>query len=111
MKENKLPITDAEKDEIIQFACQLLKADTARISCPISPHMFLIIGFNRNSRDDKHQWLDQDGLEIYYEYIDEQTVASGDTKENLIKSIESYKKALETLIEKFLQEVYENEKR
>ena len=73
-----------------QFEC-----DTIRISV-VWDKMFLMIGFNRNTKDDPGQWneVTETGEMIPrdWDYIQETVIASGKTITELIKSADQYKK-------------------
>ena len=74
--------------------CRMFKCDTARISSPLGKTMFLIIGHNRNTRQDEGKWLDGKGRRRDWDYVQETCIASGDTETALMRSARHYKKLL-----------------
>ena len=52
--------------------------------------MFLIIGFNRNTKDDEGQWVDENGVRKDWDYVQESVIASGFTEDELIASTVEY---------------------
>ena len=68
-----------------------VKCDTARISKPCDK-MYLIIGFNRNTKDDEGVWVNQNNQRIDFDYVQESVVASGHTKKELIESTKEYQR-------------------
>lgn len=54
--------------------------------------MFLVLGYKRHAKDDPGQWVDQDGQKRDWEYLHEETVASGATEAELIASAKHYKR-------------------
>lgn len=85
-----------------QFA-KLLKADTARVSKFESGQMFLIIGFKRNTQNDRNQWL-KNGKPIHFDYLAEHCVASGKTMRELEASAREYKRLKSISIEQYLRD-------
>jgi hypothetical protein len=77
--------------ELIKQCRKIVKCDTARISKPLDK-MFLIIGFNRNTKDDEGVWVNQDNKRIDFDYVQEQVIASGKTKKELIASVKEYQR-------------------
>ena len=85
---------------------KIIECDTARISMP-GGELFLIIGFNRNTKDDPGQWCkDACGMEPVndWDYVEEKVVASGQTEYELIKSAEEYKKLCGITILEYLKQ-------
>jgi len=79
--------------ELAEECKQYVTCDTARISKPLKyGNMFLIIGFNRNTKEDEWQWVNQDGERIDFDYVHESCIASGYTKEELILSTKEYER-------------------
>jgi hypothetical protein len=74
--------------ELINRCREIIPCDTARISKPLGT-MYLIIGFNRNTKNNHGQWI-KDGKPIDFDYVEEHVVASGNTEEELISSCEKY---------------------
>ncbi len=70
---------------------EIVECDVARIRQFQDGKMFLIIGFNRNTKDDPGETL-INGKAVDYDYIDENVVASGETESELIESARRYKK-------------------
>jgi hypothetical protein len=82
---------------------EIIDCDTARISTPAGK-MFLVIGFNRNTKDDKGQWM-KDGEPYDFDYVAEQTVASGETEDELLASALEYKRLCGMTMEEYLREL------
>jgi len=83
----------APLDAVVLRLRDLLEADTARVSSPLGPRMFLVIGHRRSTRDDPGHWEDADGNRMLdWEYVDEKVVASGETEEELIASAQEYQR-------------------
>ena len=81
--------------ELSAKCMKIIECDTARIrKFPrwLGGKLFLIIGFNRNTKDDPGQWQDENGNPKDWDYIEEKTVASGKTDEELIESAKEYKR-------------------
>ncbi len=74
---------------------EIIECDTARIS-KVCDTLFLIIGFNRNTKDDPGQWvkIHENGTRENrdWDYVQEHVVASGKTEKELISSTEEYKR-------------------
>lgn len=82
----------ADHDKLIKYFKTLFpQADSVRISAPCD-RMYLILGYKRSTKDDPGQWVDQDGNPRDWEYIDESTVAIGETGEELIQSAHNYER-------------------
>ena len=81
--------------ELSSKCMKIIECDTARIS-KVCDTLFLIIGFNRNTKDDPGQWVEikENGTRENrdWDYINENTVASGKTEKELISSAEEYKR-------------------
>lgn len=90
----------------------MFKCDTVRISKPLDT-IFLVIGFKKNTVDDKVTQCYKDGVPFHFEYYEEKVVASGIDEKSLIQSAKEYKKLLnmgnkhldETLIKTNLENV------
>lgn len=79
--------------ELSAKCMKIIECDTARISKPgFNGMMFLIIGFNRNTKDDEGQWTDGYGNPRDWDYVAEKVVASGKIEEKLIESAKEYKR-------------------
>lgn len=87
---------------IIRQCRDIIKCDTARITSPCN-RMFLIIGFNRNTRDDKGQHF-KNGKSWDFDYVAEYTVASGNTEDELLSSVREYKRLCGITMEEYLTE-------
>ncbi len=82
---------DARTEQrLIKLFISMLGCDTARISQPCGK-MFLVIGFNRNTKDDAGRWT-KNGEPINFDYVREKVVASGNTPSELIRSAKEYKR-------------------
>ena len=84
---------------------EIIECDTARISMT-GCKMFLIIGFNKNTKDLPGQFYkgaDIMGMEaVDWDYIEEKVVASGKTDSELIESAKEYKRLCSiTILEYF----------
>ncbi len=88
---------------------QLIECDTARISK--YDKMYLIIGFNRNTKNDPGQWIQQfnDGTQTEkdWNYVQEKVVASGKTEDELIESAKEYARLCTITMTEYLQELAE----
>ena len=71
-------------EELILECRKYIIFDKARISNPI--RYFLVIGFKANS------FVNINGIDTYLEYYNEKTIASGDTKEELLEDAKWYGK-------------------
>ena len=67
------------------------KADSIRASSPLGTTIFLILGYRRNTKDDPGVNVNQDGEVVNWDYVREETVASGETEEDLVISARHYK--------------------
>ena len=77
-------------DSLAMRCREIIDCDTARISTPANK-MFLVIGSNRNTKDDEGQWT-KDGEPYDFDYVEERVVASGETEDELIASAREYKR-------------------
>lgn len=75
---------------LVRRFVRMFKCDAARITSPLGKH-FLIIGHNRNTKDDPGVWTDELGNRRDWDYVHEQVIASGDTEADLIASAKRYK--------------------
>ncbi len=78
-------------DKLVLECRKYVKCDTARISKP-GNRMFLIIGFNRHTKDDEGIWINQNNKRIDFDYVQETVVASGNNKKELIISTKEYQR-------------------
>lgn len=74
--------------ELIEECRKHVECDTARI-CKLSTTMFLIVGFNRNTKQDEGEWI-RNGEKVDFDYVNETTIASGTTPEELIENTKYY---------------------
>ncbi len=81
-----------------------VKCDTARISKPMDK-MYLIIGFNRNTKDDEGVWIDQDGNRLDFDYVQETVIASGTNKKELISATKEYTRLLGVTWKQYFEEI------
>jgi len=86
------PLSPVTVERLVRLFRRMFKADTARLSSPLGETIFLIIGFNRNTKDDSGQWFDQSGNVLNWDYVQESCIASGDTVSELIASAKRYKR-------------------
>lgn len=89
-------------EELIAKFVAMFDCDTARIS-RYGGEMFLVIGRNRNTRDDPGQWT-RDGEPWHFDYVKETVIASGRTAEELVASAEEYKRLSGITMEEYLAE-------
>ena len=82
----------AKMGQIIRRSVKLFGCDTARISFPVKTY-FLIIGHNRNTKDDHGQWT-RNGEPLNFDYVAEKDIASGKTLGKLWESVKHYKRLL-----------------
>jgi hypothetical protein len=106
-------IREIKENKLIAKCREVIECDTARISKP-GGKLFLIIGFNRNTKDDPGQWCsDALGMEPIpdWDYVEEKVVASGKTEKELIESAEEYKRLCGMTIFEYLTEETNEEKK
>lgn len=86
--------------------CRLIVgSDTARISKPLD-RMFLIIGYNRDTREDKgSHFINENGDRFDFKYVAERVIANGYTIEELIKNTKEYARLSKMTMEEYLQEL------
>ena len=102
--ENEKTTEAAGQDERLVMRCRgIIKCDTARITKPCK-RMYLVIGFNRNTRGDEGQWI-KNGKSYDFDYVAETTVASGETREELIASAREYKRLCDITMEDYLKDL------
>lgn len=87
---------------LVRRFVRMFKCDTARITSPLGKH-FLIIGHNRNTKDDPGAWMDEKGNRRDWDYVQEQVIASGDTEAELVASAKHYKKLCGMSMEEYLR--------
>ena len=98
-------------NSLIQECRKHIRCDTARIS-KICGKMYLIIGFNRNTKDDTgNQIVNEDNERVDFDYIRESVVASGDTEEELINSAKEYGELSNMTWEQYFGKCKSNKKR
>ena len=96
--------------ELIERCKAIVEFDVARISHPMGT-MYLIIGFWKNTKEDKSsQWL-KNGEPINFDYVEEKIIASGKTDEELIASVEEYKRLSKMSWEEYFKTVAEGKER
>lgn len=94
-------------DEIIKECIEIIPCDTARISY-LSGTMFLVIGFKRNTKEDKDTLaINEKGEVIHYDYFKEQLVTSGETKEQLLESLKEYQRISKLTGEEYFKELFQ----
>lgn len=98
------PLPAVDVNRLVRRFRRMFKADAARLSSPLGKTIFLIIGFNRNTKDDPGQWVDQDGKVKNWDYVQESCIASGDTVDDLIASAKHYKRLQGMTWEKFFSQ-------
>ena len=92
--------------QLLKQCREIIDCDTARITQPCE-RMYLIIGFNKNTKNDEGQWH-KDGKPIDFDYTSGQVVASGKTAEELISSCLEYKRLCGITLEEYMKEVLSN---
>ena len=95
--------------ELIDECRKIIKCDTARISKP-SGKMFLIIGFNRNTKDDEGTWFNQNDEQFDFDYVQESVVAAGTTEIELIESVKEYQRLCGLTWEQYFEELKQSGK-
>jgi len=96
--------------EISEKCKEIVTCDTARISKPLGDgKMFLIIGFNRNTKDDEGQWVDENGVRRDWDYVQESVIASGFTEKELIDSTKEYVRVCGMTWEEYFADLREKE--
>ena len=94
----------AKEKKLAETCRQYVKCDTARISQP-NKQMFLIIGFNRNTKDDKGTQIYKGGKKVDFDYVQESVVASGFTEKELIESAKEYQRLCGLTWEQYFKEL------
>ena len=83
------------EDALIKRFCRMFKCDAARISRYHGNKMFLILGWNRNTKKQHEkgkssgQWMRSEGGELVpfdFDYLEEKVIASGKTLKALTAS-------------------------
>lgn len=103
-------------DALCKRFVELLKCDSARISCPSGETMFLIIGHNRNTKQDREtgqslgQWY-KDGVPVDYDYVQEAAIASGTTEAELGAAVDEYHRLSGMTMLDYLREILPAEHR
>lgn len=96
--------------DISEKCKEIVTCDTARISKPLNDgKMFLIIGFNRNTKDDEGQWVDENGEHRDFDYVQESVIASGFTENELITSTKEYVRLCGMTWEEYFADLREKE--
>ena len=83
--------SETDLDKLAKECMKHVKCDAARIS-KLCGKMYLIIGFNRNTKDDKGVWINQDNQRIDFDYLQTSVIANGYTKKELIESAKKYQR-------------------
>lgn len=94
-------VTILDSERLVRRFVRMFKCDTARITSPLGKH-FLIIGHNRNTKDDSGVWTDEHGVRKDWGYVNEQVIASGDTLSELVASARHYKQLCGMSMEQYL---------
>lgn len=93
--------------ELSSKCMKIIECDTARIKKFddwLGGKMFLIIGFNRNTKDDPGENF-INGVKRDWDYVEEKTVASGKTEDELIESAKEYKRLCGMTMTEYLTEI------
>jgi len=105
-------MTKDHNPELSSKCMKIIKCDTARIS-KYPDKQYLIIGFNRNTKDDSGQWCrDSAGNDPIpdWNYVAEKVVASGKTDIELIESAKEYQRLCGmTMYEYFLENIEDSD--
>jgi hypothetical protein len=96
-------IGSSSLDKLAKECMKHVKCDTARILKPYD-RMYLIIGFNRNTKDDEGVWV-KDNQRIDFDYVQESVVASGMNKKELIESTKEYQRLCGITWEQYFREL------
>ncbi|MFH0778222.1 MAG: hypothetical protein V2A71_06275 [Candidatus Eisenbacteria bacterium] len=83
---------------------RIIKCDTARIASSVGGTKWLIIGFNRNTRDDKRSQCFRNDEPYDYPYVEECTIASGQADEELLASVREYRRLQGMTMEAYVLE-------
>lgn len=98
--------TIEDYSKLIDKCRSIIKFDVARICKPLK-RMYLIIGFNKNTKDDAaSQWI-LNGKPINFGYVEEKIVASGNTEDELIDSVKEYDRLSKMSWEEYFNAVAE----
>jgi hypothetical protein len=92
-----------KRKDLINECKKIVKCDTARISKPMKT-MFLVIGFNRNTKDDPGINL-LNGQPVNWDYVQESVIASGKTAKELIESTKEYNRLCGISMEQYINEL------
>lgn len=109
------PIEDypPELRDVTLWAKELLGCASARLSCfeHGNPKLFLIIGTERTTQQDMAEhgtvWRDETGAERHWSYLQEYSVAQGNTPEELRAAVIEYKRLTGLTVEQYLRELAE----
>ena len=102
---------DNSLSDLAKECMNYVKCDTARISKPLKEgKMFLIIGFNRNTKQDEGEWINNDGERFDFDYVQESCVASGYSINELIDSTKEYQRLCGITWEEYFKELKEKDK-
>ena len=97
-------VDEIQLAELAKRCCKIIDCDTARISQP-REKMFLIIGSVQNTKDSAGiQWY-KNGEPIDFEYVEERVVASGNTEDELLRSVIEYRRLCGMSIKAYLAEL------
>jgi hypothetical protein len=113
MKIKQIKNVDNSFSELIKKCKQIVTCDTARISKPLNDgKMFLIIGYNKNTKENKEQgqWINQNGEQMDFDYVEEDVIASGYTEKELIDSVKKYLRLRNMNWEEYFAELIRKEK-
>ena len=102
------PLPAVDVNRLVRRFRRMFKADAAWLTSPLGKTIFLIIGFNRNTKEDPCQWVDQDGKVKNWDYVQESCIASGDTVGDLIASAKHYKRLQGMTREEFFRQPNRN---
>lgn len=97
---------ELDYSNLIEECRKYIVCDTARISKPDNK-MFLIVGFDRNTKNDEGKWINQDNKIFNFDYVQESVVASGCNEKELIESVKEYARLSKLTWNEYFEELRE----
>jgi hypothetical protein len=94
---------DLDINTLHEYRLMFPDADNVRFSIA-GGKIFMILGYDRNTKEDAGQWVDQDGVKQDFDYLYEMCVASGDNLEELMESAREYKRHADMKWSQFFKE-------
>jgi len=97
-------------DKLIRWCKQAFRCDSVRISKTVN-NLYLVLGFNRNTKDDiQWQWT-KNGEPYDFNYTEEKIITFGKTVQELSESCKEYHRVCNLTWEEYFNELVENYKR